>query len=127
MAEGLSGIASLRLPNPPADIRHAYYKFYVFVRPALLAPGWDRDRVMAEVNAQGVPCSVGSCSEIYLEKAFRDRGWGPDRPLPVATELGQTSLMFVVHPTLSDEAVGYAIETIRSVMGRATGDARGAA
>jgi dTDP-4-amino-4,6-dideoxygalactose transaminase len=81
---------------------------------------------MAEVNAQGVPCSVGSCSEIYLEKAFRDRGWGPQRPLPVARELGQTSLMFVVHPTLADEATDYAIETIRRVMGRAAGGSGGA-
>jgi dTDP-4-amino-4,6-dideoxygalactose transaminase len=127
MAEALGGMAALRIPNPPADVGHAYYKFYVFVRPELLVPGWDRDRIMAGINAQGVPCSVGSCSEIYREKAFRDRGWGPEQPLTVARELGQTSLMFVVHPTLSDEAVGYAIETIRSVMGRATGDARGAA
>ncbi len=126
MTQGLGGIAALRIPTPPADIGHAYYKFYVFVRPERLAPGWDRDRVMAEVNAQGVPCSVGSCSEIYLEKAFRDRGWGPQRPLPVARELGQTSLMFVVHPTLADEATDYAIETIRRVMGRAAGGSGGA-
>jgi dTDP-4-amino-4,6-dideoxygalactose transaminase len=126
MTQGLGGIAALRIPTPPADIGHAYYKFYVFVRPERLAPGWDRDRVMAEVNAQGVPCSVGSCSEIYLEKAFRDRGWGPRRPLPVARELGQTSLMFVVHPTLADEATDYAIETIRRVMGRAAGGSGGA-
>jgi len=127
MVEGLCDIAALRIPNPSADVGHAYYKFYVFVRPEFLAPEWDRDRVMAEINAQGVPCSVGSCSEIYLEQAFRDRGWGPERPLPVARELGQTSLMFVVQPTLTDEAVSYAIKTIRSVMGRATGDTSGAA
>ena len=126
MAEGLGDIAALRIPKPPADVGHAYYKFYVFVRPELLAPGWHRDRIMAEINAQGVPCSVGSCSEIYLEKAFRDRGWGPERPLPVAGELGQTSLMFVVHPTLTDEAINYAIETIRRVMGTAAGATRGA-
>lgn len=126
MAQGLGGIAALRIPTPPADVGHAYYKFYVFVRPELLAPGWDRDRIMAEVNALGVPCSVGSCSEIYLEKAFRDRGWGPGWPLPVARELGQTSLMFVVHPTLGDEAIDYAIATIRRVMSRAAGGSGGA-
>jgi dTDP-4-amino-4,6-dideoxygalactose transaminase len=105
---------------PPADVGHAYYKFYAFVRPERLAGGWDRDRVMAEINARGVPCTVGSCSEIYREKAFSDRGWGPAAPLPVARELGQTSLMFVVHPTLSAEAVAYAIETIRVVIAQAT-------
>jgi dTDP-4-amino-4,6-dideoxygalactose transaminase len=120
LAAGVQDLAGLRLPLPPADIGHAYYKFYAFVRPERLAAGWDRDRVMAEINAQGVPCAVGSCSEIYLEKAFRDRGWAPAHPLPVARELGLTSLMFVVHPTLSDEAISYAIETIRTVMNRAT-------
>jgi len=74
---------------------------------------------MAEVNAHGVPCSVGSCSEIYLEKAFRDRCWGPERPLTVARELGQTSLMFVVHPTLEESAVEFAIEKARLVMAKA--------
>jgi dTDP-4-amino-4,6-dideoxygalactose transaminase len=127
MADELRDMAGLRIPLPPADVGHAFYKFYVFVRPERLAGGWDRDRIMAEINAQAVPCSVGSCSEIYLETAFRDRGWGPKQPLPVARELGQTSLMFVVHPTLADESIAYAIETVRDVMGRATDDDRGAA
>ncbi len=126
MADGLRDVASLRIPLPPADVGHAFYKFYVFVRPECLADGWDRDRIMAAINARGVPCSVGSCSEIYLEKAFRDRGWGPEQPLPVARELGQTSLMFVVHPTLAAEAITCAIETVRDVMGRAAGDGRAA-
>jgi dTDP-4-amino-4,6-dideoxygalactose transaminase len=120
MAAALADVEALRVPVPPADVGHAYYKFYAFVRPERLAGGWDRDRVMAEINARGVPCTVGSCSEIYREKAFSDRGWGPAAPLPVARELGQTSLMFVVHPTLSAEAVAYAIETIRVVIAQAT-------
>lgn len=122
MAAGLAELEALRVPRPPTGVGHAYYKFYAFVRPEQLAPGWNRDRVMEEVNARGVPCSVGSCSEIYLERAFADRGWGLQRPLPVARELGQTSLMFLVHPTLADEAIDRAVETIRAVMARASGD-----
>jgi dTDP-4-amino-4,6-dideoxygalactose transaminase len=76
---------------------------------------------MAAINACGVPCTVGSCSEIYLEKAFADRGWGPPRPLPVARELGLTSLMFVVHPTLAGEAVAHTIAAVREVMAQAEG------
>lgn len=85
-----------------------------------MKPGWDRDRIMEEVNANGVPCSVGSCSEIYLEKAFKDRGWGPKTRLPVAKELGETSLMFMVHPTLSRENVDATWAVLREVMSSAS-------
>ena len=70
-----------------------------------MANGWSRDRIMAELNELGVPVTVGSCSEIYREKAFTDRAWGPVTPLPVASELGATSLMFVVHPTLARDSL----------------------
>ncbi|MER2552568.1 MAG: DegT/DnrJ/EryC1/StrS aminotransferase family protein [Thauera sp.] len=80
---------------------HAQYKCYVYVRPERLAAGWDRDRIAAEINARGVPCFQGSCSEVYLEKAFDGTGWRPAVRLPVAQTLGETSLMFLVHPTLT--------------------------
>jgi len=57
---------------------------------------------MAAINAEGIPCFSGSCSEIYREKAFVDAGYGPTYRLPVAKELGETSLMFLVHPTLTE-------------------------
>lgn len=93
--------AALRVPQLPADIEHACYKCYVFVESAALQPGWDRDRIMHEINARGVPCYSGSCSEVYLEKAFDGSGLRPAQRLPVARELGETSLMFLVHPTLT--------------------------
>jgi dTDP-4-amino-4,6-dideoxygalactose transaminase len=80
---------------------HAQYKFYAYVRPEQLASGWTRDRIIESINAQGVPCYQGSCSEVYLEKAFDGTGWRPAEPLPVAHALGETSLMFLVHPTLT--------------------------
>jgi dTDP-4-amino-4,6-dideoxygalactose transaminase len=113
-------LRALRIPEPPPEIGHAYYKFYAFVRPELLADGWSRDRIMLEINAAGVPCSTGSCSEIYLEKAFTDRGWGPSARLPVARALGETSLMFMVHPTLSDAAIEKTASITREVIARAT-------
>ncbi len=123
--EALSALPGLRVPSPPAEVGHAYYKFYAFVRPERLAPGWSRDRVMAAINALGVPCTVGSCSEIYREKAFTDRGWGPPTPLPVARELGETSLMFMVHPTLADEALDATVAAVREVLATAgAADAR---
>jgi dTDP-4-amino-4,6-dideoxygalactose transaminase len=96
-------IPALLVPVPSEEFGHSYYKFYVFVRPERLKKSWDRDRIIGAVNAEGVPCFSGSCSEIYLEKAFRAAGFGPPKRLPVAMKLGETSLMFLVHPTLGEE------------------------
>lgn len=116
-------LRGLRVPVVPASLRHAAYKCYVFVEPAALAQGWDRDRIANEVNQAGVPCFTGSCSEVYLEKAFDNTGWRPEQPLPVARELGQTSLMFLVHPTLTGEQIERTCAVLAEVMSRATGQA----
>lgn len=82
---------------------HAQYKLYVYMEDAGVRPGWSRDRVVSEINARGVPCYHGSCSEVYLEAAFDGTGWRPPQRLPVARELGETSVMLLVHPTLTAE------------------------
>jgi dTDP-4-amino-4,6-dideoxygalactose transaminase len=105
-AAALAPFASaVRVPLPAADLTHAWYRFYGYVRPEGLRPGWDRDRIVAEVTARGVPLLHGSCSEAYLEKAFDGTGWRPAQRLPGALELGESSLMFLTHPTLSDDDV----------------------
>lgn len=109
----------LRVPAPEEDVVHAWYKCYVFVEPADLRPDWDRDRVMNEVMSHGVPCFSGSCSEVYLEKAFDQTGFRPAKRLPVAKELGDTSLMFLVHPTLTRKELAKTCETLSLVMNRA--------
>jgi dTDP-4-amino-4,6-dideoxygalactose transaminase len=109
----------LRVPLVPDHIEHAAYKAYVFVRPEALKPGWHRDRIMAEINAMGVPCFTGGCPEVYLEKAFDNTGFRPAKRLPVAKELGETSLMFLCHPTLTDDNVAKTCEVLESVMSRA--------
>ena len=96
--------------------QHAFYKFYAYVRPENLAPGWSRDRIIEEINARGVPCYVGSCSEVYLEKAFDNTGWRPKERLPVAKELGETSLMFLVHPTLTQAEIRKTQDAITQVL-----------
>jgi dTDP-4-amino-4,6-dideoxygalactose transaminase len=97
----LSRIAALRTTLPPAGIDPSYYKYYVFLRPERLRSGWSRDRILHALRAEGIPCGSGVCPEIYLERAFAHSGY-PAARLPVARKLGQTSLMFLVHPTLSD-------------------------
>jgi dTDP-4-amino-4,6-dideoxygalactose transaminase len=91
----------LRLTIPPKEIEHAYYKYYVFVEPEALKSDWSRDRILVALMEKGVPCGTGSCGEIYMEKAFERDDLRPPARLPVARELGETSLTFMVHPTLS--------------------------
>ncbi len=110
----------LRAPEMPEWAEHAAYKAYVFVRPEALKADWSRDRIMARINERGVPCYSGSCSEVYLEKAFDGTGWRPAKPLPVARELGETSLMFLVHPTLESRHIALTCEVLTEVMRQAT-------
>jgi dTDP-4-amino-4,6-dideoxygalactose transaminase len=91
----------------------------VYVRPEKLAGGWSRDRIIEEINALGVPCYQGSCSEVYLEKAFDDTSWRPEVRLPVAKSLGETSLMFLAHPTLTEAEIKQTCDAIAQVMTQA--------
>jgi dTDP-4-amino-4,6-dideoxygalactose transaminase len=106
----------LREPIVPDYIEHAAYKCYVFVRPSELNNDWSRDRVIQAINTLGVPCYSGSCSEVYLEKAFDNTGFRPKERLSNAKELGGTSLMFLVHPTLTKDEIQQTCEAITSVM-----------
>jgi dTDP-4-amino-4,6-dideoxygalactose transaminase len=106
----------LRVPAIPSYIEHAAYKCYVFVKPNELKNDWNRDRIIQAINALGVPCYSGSCSEVYLEKAFDDTGFRPKERLPNAKELGETSLMFLVHPTLTKNEIQQTCKAITSVM-----------
>jgi len=106
----------LRVPAIPDYIEHAAYKCYVFVKGDVDL----RDKIMRDINEKGVPCYSGSCSEVYLEKAFYNTGFRPKERLPNARELGETSLMFLVHPTLTESEIQQTCDAIISVMNLAT-------
>ena len=116
LTECFAKISALRVPEVPEEFGHAYYKYYVFVRPEKLREGWDRDQIMNAVTAEGIPCFSGSCSEIYLEKAFVKAGIGPGRRLPAARKAGKTSLMFLVHPTLGADEMRDTCRVVGEVM-----------
>jgi dTDP-4-amino-4,6-dideoxygalactose transaminase len=116
----INKIESLRIPILPENIQHAYYKYYCFLVPSMIAQAWDRDRIVSAINSHGVPCYSGSCSEIYLEKAFQTIGLVVDNRLPVAKELGETSIMFHVHPTLSEQNMMEFGDTINKVLSSAS-------
>ena len=101
----------LRAPNLPSNIEHAGYKCYVFVRGNVTL----RNKILFEINELGVPCFSGSCSEVYLEKAFDNTPFRPDKRLPIAKELGETSLMFLIHPTLTEEEINKTCEVLTKV------------
>ena len=119
LAEALEDLPVVRVPLPPEHLTHAWYKFYAFVQPEALANDWSRDRILSEIAALGYPSLSGSCSEIYLEKCFQDAGLGPAKRLPVARKLGETSLMFLVHPTISPEQMAGYAQAVRSVVQKA--------
>ncbi|PDT46731.1 DegT/DnrJ/EryC1/StrS family aminotransferase [Sinorhizobium fredii] len=119
LAKACEEIDALRTPVPPRGVRHAWYRFYTFLKPDLLTPGWSRDRIVAAINSAGVACFTGSCSEIYLETAFVDLGMGPVERLPSARELGETSLAFLVDPSLDTAAMERAAQVLREVMASA--------
>jgi dTDP-4-amino-4,6-dideoxygalactose transaminase len=120
LAEALAGVArdlpALRVPQVPAHAGHAFYRQYFYVRPDALRPGWTRDRIVDEIRALQVPCFQGTCAEVYLEKAFDGTGLRPTQRLPVARDLGETSLMFLVHPTVTDTEIARACDALMRVM-----------
>jgi dTDP-4-amino-4,6-dideoxygalactose transaminase len=118
--DAASSFDLLRLVAVPEYSEHAEYKHYMFIKPDLLADGWDRDRMVNEIVAAGVPCFQGSCSEVYLEKAFDNTPWRPEKRLPNAVELGETSLMFLVHPTLTQAEIAKTAQVMKEVFGLAT-------
>lgn len=113
--EALADIEALRLTPVPVGVAPAYYKYYAFLRPEYLANGWTRDRVLEAINAEGIPCYGGTCSEIYLEDAFVELQ-RPRHRLKIAKELGDTSLMFLVHPTLSSQEMQDTAMAVKKVM-----------
>ena len=98
---------------------HAFYKYYVFVQEKNLKNNWTRDRIISEISSKGAPCMHGSCSEVYLEKAFDNTNFRPDERLPVAKQLGETSIVFLVHPTLNKQEMYDIAEIATSVFDKA--------
>jgi dTDP-4-amino-4,6-dideoxygalactose transaminase len=102
------------------DCKHAYYKCYLYIEPKYLRKSWSRDRIIDEIKARNIPCFQGSCSEVYLEKAFDGTDFRPIKQLSIAKELGETSLMFLVHPSLTKENLDASVSIICEVLDQAT-------
>ncbi len=120
LIEAFLKIPALRVPQAPEYISNSFYRCYAYVKPEMLMDGWSRDRIIADIAAQGLPGLSGICPEIYLEKAFEAAGLCPDERLPIARELGETSMMFLVHPTMGPEHINAMIEAVNKTMEKAS-------
>ena len=112
--DGCTGIC------PTQECRHAWYRAYLFVRLDRLADGWSRDRLVAELQGTGVPCMQGSCSEIYRESAFDGHASRPAKSLPIAKQLGEASVAFLVHPTIDEAAMTDIAKATVDIISKAT-------
>lgn len=119
--EGLKQIPGIDVLIPEEQFGHSYYKYYAMIQPDSLQNGWNRDQVVKALQAEGIPCGSGSCSEIYLEKVFEKQGLQPAERRPVARDIGERSLMFMVHPTLGETEMQDIISALTKVMDIAVG------
>ncbi len=115
LGEQFAMIPALRVVRASNDVRHSYYKYDVYIRPEYLREGWNRNRIQEAISAEGIPCTAGTCGEIYLEKAFPE-SMRPRLRHPVARELGEVSRMFKVHPTLSEKDLADTCTAVSKVM-----------
>ena len=112
----LSELSVIRITLPPENYKHAWYKFYVYLNFKFLKKDWSRDMIIRDIKEYGYPAFQGGCSEIYLEKAFANYGLAPKHRLPNAKELGETSLMFLIHPTITKKQMYKYAEIIKKVL-----------
>lgn len=118
--EAFKNIPAIRLTIPPLGIEHAYYRYYLFVNLDTLKKGWDRDRIMAAINEQGIWCQVGICPEIYLEEAFVKAGFAPKERFENAQALGETGLALLLDPIYTESEIKEAAAIVASVLQQAS-------
>ena len=115
-----SNIPICRVTIPPGDYFHSYWRYFVYLNEEGMRGEWSRNRIMAKMQEKGIEGHCGYGGEIYQEKAFDNTGWRPEKRLPVAKELAGSSLLFFVHPTLSEEQMETKSSIACSVLKEAT-------
>lgn len=120
LSHTLESFECIRKTQTPSHMQHARYKHYAFIDTLKLKQGWTRDRVVDEITKLGVPCYQGSCSEVYLEKCFEQTNFRPANRLPNAKQLGETSIMFLVHPTLTKNEISLTCAAIKKILSEAS-------
>ncbi len=109
----LSNLECVRIPLPSNEYKHAWYKFYCYLIPEKLSKSWNRSKILKEIQKNGYPALEGGCSEVYLEKCFSHFKY---KRLNNAKSLGETSMMFLIHPTISEEQMKEYAQIIRETL-----------
>lgn len=120
LQQSFADLPCVRVAEPTVNIYHSYYKYYVFVQPEQLKKSWNRDRILTEFVSREIPGLSGSCPAIYLEDAFTSYATTKYPHLPVARELGETSIVFEVHPTLNKEHINHVANVAKDVFSSAS-------
>ena len=117
LTSALKDIKSIRIPEPDLKFYHSYYKYYIMVKPEKLKESWNRNRIIKEISERGINCTSGAWGELYLEEAYRKffDGLTIER-MPNAMILKATTLMFQVHPTLTEQNIKDTIAIIREIL-----------
>lgn len=105
----------LRVPRPPSGIDHAWYRAYAFIAADKLKAEWTQQRIIAEFAQYSVPSGIGSCPEVYREQGVPDSNTGQLGRLPIAKALGESALVFVVHPSLTGENIKTVCQVIHDI------------
>lgn len=106
--------------NYPKEMKFAWYRCCILINENKLNRGWSRDRIIREFNNNKIPCFVGPCPEIYLEKSFQKNNFSPKKRLKNAFDLGKMTIAFLVHPTLRREDVNNICDAIQKIMTKAS-------
>jgi dTDP-4-amino-4,6-dideoxygalactose transaminase len=119
-SEALGQVAGIEVPWPEPRFRHAFYKLYALLNVDNPQP--QRDEIIRRAGQAGLRVFSGSCSEVYLERAFSDL---PRPDLPNARLLGQRSLMVEVHPTLCSDLLEQRAAALADIARQVLGEGAG--
>lgn len=109
----------IRIPQDDSLAYNACYRCYLFWVPEGARPNWHKERLKDEISRLGVPCQDGSCPTVNREKAFLGTQYRAES-LPVAQKLGETSLAFLVHPTITDQEMDSIVASLNTVFSEAS-------
>ncbi|MGB5778532.1 MAG: polysaccharide biosynthesis protein [Allopontixanthobacter sediminis] len=100
LSEMLENHRLIKTPRPPANIRHAWYKYYVMLADGIERPAVERGRIIESLIAQGIPCGSGSCPDMSRELGVSSCHPRRDGELATARRVGERTIMLAVDHTL---------------------------
>lgn len=118
LVAALSQASFIKFPSVShSDVTHAYYRVYGLIDLKSQSDAENhslRNEFVASLSEMGLPCFSGSCSEIYLEKAFESYYDG--QRMPNAKYYAERAFCLLAHPTITDDQVNQAVKLIKTLL-----------